>query len=256
MKDLTLLARVLQEARKRLGMSVKDLAARSGYSISKIEKTEAGLLPVTEDYLAAVVPVLASAWTEPKELVAMLEAMRQDGLNRPTFSEWFRAWVEIEQQADTLRVYEPDLIPGLLQTPQYAMALLGSEEAVAARIQRQECLDQADVTVIIGEHVLRWAIGSPKVMEEQLAHLTSASATVHILPEDAQTNLGRDGSFALATLGDRRYVYVETPARSFTLEDREIVSRIAHTWDVLRGEALPQRLSQRLIMEVAETWKQ
>jgi hypothetical protein len=78
---------------------------------------------------------------------------------------------------------------------------------------------------------------------------------VQVVPYGADTYLGIDGSFWLAAVDGREYVYVHTPARGFVLDGAEIVSDVRRRWDVLRGEALPARQSRELIMRVAETWR-
>lgn len=79
---------------------------------------------------------------------------------------------------------------------------------------------------------------------------------MQILPVDTDTHLWVDGSFELATIDGREVVYVDTPARGFVLNDAQVLSDMRSRWDALRGEALPQRQSQQLIMEVAEQrWK-
>lgn len=88
----------------------------------------------------------------------LLAWVRGDGLRRPVVSEWLRPYLEIEKQADVIRWFEPLLIPGLLQAPEYARALLDTEEQVTARMARQELFERdepAEVVAIIDESVLR-----------------------------------------------------------------------------------------------------
>lgn len=125
-------------------------------------------------------------------------------------------------------------------------------------MERQSLLDRDDppeVSVVIDESVLHRCVGNAKVMYGQLVRLTELHAWVQVLPSEADTYAGFDGAFVLATVGERQYVYVDTPARGFTLEDREVVSGMQRSWDVIRGEALPQRQSRGMILKVAESWK-
>lgn len=78
---------------------------------------------------------------------------------------------------------------------------------------------------------------------------------MQVLPHGAESYLGVDGSFELATVDGRECVYVHTPARGFVLDDPAIISAVKNRWDILRGEALPMRQSRELIIKVAEEWK-
>lgn len=254
MDDLSIVARELRIARESIHLSREQLAERLGYSSSYIEKIETGKLAATEQYVTTA----AAALAEGIDTAGLFGRLREDGLKRPVMSQWLRDWLHIEQQATELRWFEPLLIPGLLQTDPYARELLVDDDRVAARMERQSVLDGDDppeVSVVIDESVLHRCVGNAKVMYEQLVRLTELHAWVQVLPSEADTYAGSDGAFVLATVGERQYVYVDTPARGFTLEDREVVSGMQRSWDVIRGEALPQRQSRAMILKVAESWK-
>jgi len=252
--DLSAVARELRAARDNLGLTREQLAEKSGYSVSSIEKVELGMQPATDEYVAAVLPVLGDGVDVP----ALFGRLRHDALRRPVVSEWLRDWLHVEQQADMIRWYELSLIPGLLQTEGYARALLGDDDRVAARLARQEILTRdapTELIAIVDESALRYLVGSPRVMAQQLTALADTKVIVYVLPTDANAHhLGRDGSFVIATVGERQYGYVATPARGFTVDDREIVSGLQRRWEALLAVALPQGLSRGLITKVAEQW--
>jgi transcriptional regulator with XRE-family HTH domain len=253
-ESLSSIARELRVAREKLKRSREQLAERIGYTASYIEKIELGKVPVTEGYLTAALPVLA----EGIDVTATFGRLRQDALRQPVISEWLRPWLHIEEQADTLRWYKPLLVPGLLQVDGYARALLTTEDEVKARMARQAVFsrdEQPEVVAVIGEHVLHDRVGAPEIMAEQLAHLAQIQAVVQVLPADTDSYYGRDGSFVLATVREQQYVYVDSPARGFTLEDREIISRVQRAWEAIRGEALTPRQSHEVILKAAERWK-
>jgi transcriptional regulator with XRE-family HTH domain len=248
------LARLLRRARENLKLSRQALADEIGYTASYVEKVERGEEPVRTEYLKRVGATLAPGVDVP----GLLAWLHDEGLRRPIVSDWLRPYLEIEKQADVIRWFEPLLFPGLLQVEGYARALLDTEEQVAARMARQEILagaDRPEVVAIVDESVLHGHVAGPDVMAEQLAHLAETPAVVQVLPADTDIYPGLNGSFVLATVGRREYVYVETPARGFTLEDPEIVSQVRHDWEVLRGEALTSRQSRDLILKAAERWK-
>lgn len=91
-------------------------------------------------------------------------------------------------------------------------------------------------------------------MQQQLQHLAEAPACVQVVPFGADTYLGLDGGFVVATVDGKEVSYVDTPARGFLLDDPEVSSGLVRRWDQLRGEALPQRQSRQRIVEVAEQW--
>jgi transcriptional regulator with XRE-family HTH domain len=252
--DLSAVARELRIARENLGLSREQLAATMGYSPSYIEKVETGKLAATEAYVRA-----AAALSNGIDTEGLFGRLRNDGLRRKAIGDWLRDWLHIEQQASVIRWFEPDLAPGLLQVEGYAQALLRTEAEVAMRLERQEILgrdEPPEFVAIVNEHALHRRVGSPAVMHEQLVRLAADTrAVVQVLPTDTDTYAGCDGSFVLATVGDRVYVYVDTPAQGFTLEGREVVSRVQRQWEAIRGEALTSRQSRELILKEAERWK-
>lgn len=240
----------LRRAREAVGWSREQLAEEITFSLSLIEKVEAGSKSPSEPFAEAADQVLKTD--------GLLQRMRRHVLRREVVPEWFRPWHDIEEQALVLRFFAPLVVPGLLQTAEYAAELLGDSEKVAARLDRHQILtkDQApEVVVVLDQAVLRRKIGSSQTMAEQLRHLTEAHVCVQVLPAEAGTYMAVDGQFALATLDGREAVYVENPVSGFVFDDSKTTARISRRWDTLRGEALPRRQSRRLIMEVAEEWQ-
>ena len=163
--------------RIRAGLSQKDLAARATVSHDVISKIETGERPPAEDFpprLDAVPELdtrgaLTRLWDHPKKG------------QRQRLSGWFQQWADIEAQATVLRWYEPLVVPGLLQTEEYARAILSArpdgnlddlDEQVAARLARQAILDRTgapQLGCILDEGVLHRAIGGSKVMRSLTA---------------------------------------------------------------------------------------
>lgn len=242
----------LRRAREAAGKTQRQLAEAVIYSESKVGAVERG-----EQLPSPAFAERADAFLETGGLFAR---MRDELLTVELSPEWFRPWVDVEREAREIRWHEPLLIPGLLQTEEYARALLeagnpgNSESLVAARLNRQRVLEVASVFVIIAEPALRRDVGGPRVMCEQLLFLTKVRATVQILPADAETYLHLDGSFAVADLDGGQVGFVDTPAKGFVVDDAELISRMRQRWVAIVAEALPRRQSRDLILEVAETW--
>lgn len=240
----------LRRAREAAGMTQEQLATKMYVSKSLVAMVETGQRAPRRDFATAVDDALGAD--------GRFDRMRERLLRGEATPEWFRPWVDYEQHATTIRAFEPNVVPGLLQTEEYARALTGDEDATAARLARQRILDQdtpPEVFDIIDESVLHRQIGTLDVMCKQMMRLAEAPVGVQILPTGADSYLGVDGSFELATVDGRECVYVHTPARGFVLDSDEIISAVRHRWDVIRGEALPQRQSRELILKAAERWK-
>lgn len=240
----------LRRAREHAAWSREQLADEMNFSTSMIEKVEAGSKTPSGAF--------AEAADQSLKTDGLLQRIRRHTLMQDAVPEWFRSWPDIEEQASTLRFFGPLVVPGLLQIEPYAKALLRSDDKVAARLGRQDVLahdSPPEVVVVLDEAVLTRQIGGRETMAEQLQHLTRVSATVQVLPADADTYLGVDGAFVMAALDGRQVLYVETPARGFVLDDGEMASALGRRWDTLRGEALPQKQSRQLILKVAERWK-
>lgn len=240
----------LRTAREGVGWSREQLADEVNFSVSLIEKVEAGSKSPSEPFAEAADTALKTG--------GLLQRIRRHALRQDAVPEWFRSWPDIEEQATTLRLFEPLVVPGLLQTEAYATALLGDEDKVAARLERQKVLVHEPapaVVVVLDEAVLYRRIGTRETMAEQLQRLAESPACVQVLPADAETYLGVDGSFVLAALDGREVVYVQNPARGFMFDDNETIAKLGRRWDSLRGEALPQRQSRQLIVKVAKEWQ-
>jgi transcriptional regulator with XRE-family HTH domain len=258
----------LRRARMAAGFSSQDaLAGTLGFDRTVITKAETGERPPTDDVLAA----WCAACHLDGELFMRLTvlARRADG-PVPT---WFEDWLEAEREAQSLRVWSPTLIPGLLQTAEYARALFlaeqtdTSEEAigalVAARLERQGILDRADppdVVVVLDEMVLHRLIGSPQVMHDALVHIAEMSrrpnVVVQVVPAGNGANAGLGGAFDIAAADGMRETLRMEGIEDQTTEKRSLVRKAAAAFDRVRGDALPRDASRELILKVAEEeWK-
>jgi transcriptional regulator with XRE-family HTH domain len=259
----------LRRARMAAGFSSQDaLAARLGFDRTVITKAETGQRPPTVDLLAA----WCQACGMPGELFTRLAVLARRGDGPvPT---WFEDWLEAEGEAQSLRLWSPILIPGLLQTADYARALFLAEQTdtsdeaigalVAARLERQAILDRAeapDVVAVIDEAVLHRLIGSPPVMHDALAHIAELSrrpgVVVQVIPASHGASAGLGGAFDIAAADGMP----DTPRMEAivdqTTEKRSLVRKAAVAFDRVRADALPRDASRDLILKVAdERWKQ
>jgi len=257
----------LRRARVAAGFSSQDaLAAKLGFDRTVVAKAETGERPPTDDVLAA--------WCQACRLdddlfgrLAVL-ARRADG-PVPT---WFEDWLEAEGEAQSLRIWSPTLIPGLLQTAEYARALFLAEQSdtsddaidalVAARLQRQTILDRTDppdVVVVLDEAVLHRLIGVPQAMHDALVQVAELSQrqyiVVQVVPASNGANAGLGGAFYIAAADGMPETLQMVGVEDHTTEKRSLVRKAAVAFDRVRGDALPRDASRDLILKAAEQWK-
>jgi DNA-binding XRE family transcriptional regulator len=262
--DRTQFAEELRAMRKHAGWTRDELGAKIEYSGSTIGMIETEHRKATPDQAAR----LDAAFGLPGTFARMEE--RQRGV---PFSAGFRPFQPYEAEARSLKLFEHTMIPGLLQTAEYARAVTEAypdvsarevDERVAARLARQDVLTREDpapprLWVVLDQNVVCRNVGGPDVMHAALVHLAEMArrprVSVQVIPFD-RPHPGLLGAFAIAEMGDSpAIVYLENAADGQTAEDPETVEAIAVTFDALRTEALTGGASLTLIEGMAEKWK-
>jgi len=256
----------LRRARLAAGIKSQDrLAQMLGYDRSVIAKAETGERPPSEDVMKALVKTL-----NLDQMVIRLGTLARRSTGIPA---WFLDWVAIERDAVTLYTWQPALIPGLLQTPDYARAILASwrldndgdiEAKLAARIDRQAILDRddpPDLCALLDEPVLYRCIGGAAIMAGQLEHLAQAARrpniTIQLVPEEAGAYAGLSGAFWVATAaGGQQAAHLETGVQGMTVIEPTLVRKTARLFEMLRSDALPWTRSLELITEAISRWTQ
>ncbi|MFH9248790.1 Scr1 family TA system antitoxin-like transcriptional regulator [Streptomyces lydicus] len=189
---------------------------------------------------------------------------------RETFPDWAREFMERSERASTIREYASAVVPGLLQTEDYARALLSLgrtlesaeqlEERVAARLGRQVRLTEAsgpELWVVVDEAVLLRPLGDPPVMQAQLTRLLEAGnhprITLQVLPFSSGGHeiIGR--SLTLLNQPDgTESAYVEVADFGQLFDDSGEVESFSVTYDRLRALALPPNMSLDMIRSAME----
>ncbi|MEU6998691.1 helix-turn-helix transcriptional regulator [Nonomuraea sp. NPDC046570] len=197
----------LRRLRLAAGLTQAELGQRVGYSPSQIGSVEIGKRQPTEQFITECEKAIGSGL---RDLWASLSKHRDES---PT---WFGPWLAEEDKARALRTWEPLVVPGLLQTEDYARALLRCEPGtrhdqvealVAARLARQEILTRTNppmYLVLLDAGVLSRPIGGQGVMKEQLSRLLEAADTPHITIQVAPlgANPGLGGGIVIAQAPD------------------------------------------------------
>ncbi|EXG79683.1 helix-turn-helix domain-containing protein [Cryptosporangium arvum] len=246
----------------------------AGYAIraseSKISRIELGRVGFKERDVSDLLTLYGV--TDPAERDALLSLARE--ANQPGWwhkfgdilPQWFQAYVGLEAAASLIRTYEVQFIPGLLQTEDYARAvvLLGNGSApkeeidrrVQLRMERQQLLDRPNAPrfwAIIDEAVLRRPIGGRDVMRAQLELLAELSerpnVTLQIIPFGFGGHAAAGGAFSLLRFPDQTLpdiVYIEQLTSALYLEKREDVDTYLESMERLAVEAdSPDRSRER-----------
>ncbi|MFF3598290.1 helix-turn-helix domain-containing protein [Kitasatospora indigofera] len=184
--------------------------------------------------------------------------------------DWFQRFAQMEAEAVSLRKYQVQLVPGLLQTEDYARALFARgaaagnpdliEERVAARLSRQHrfLVDGGPLLVVVlDESAIRRVIGGPAVMRDQMDHLLTVARQCNIAIQVAPFGLvdlaPPKTSMTLIKLPDgHEWVYSESLGRGHFSDDPSVLTAHTRTYDVLRADVLSSRESMALITSAME----
>ena len=253
----------VRRAREAADMTLADLGAAVPCDASTVSKIEAGLLNPTDRFLAAC--------TETFPHLEWLARFYRDSRTwgDGAIPRWFEDWLNIEREATSLRIWQPLIIPGLLQTADYGRALFRADmlntgdeaidQLVATRLGRQRIFDRPDppnLWIVLDESALHRLIGTPKTTYDQLVQVADMSMRsyicVQVVPASTGAHAGLSGSFYIAsTEGKPDVLYVDA-VEGMTIERNSLVRKAAITFDLVRSDALTRNDSRDLILKVAE----
>lgn len=247
--------------REEASVSRQALADEAGYDYEYVKSMECGrrrptlrLLQVADQMCGARGKLLAG----------------HEFLKPEPFPARSQEYMAIESEAIAVHDYSLGLIPGLLQTRDYAHALISEscpplddetvEERVRARLARQAALTCRSKTVygfVVHEAALRTEVGGREAMRRQLLHLSTVgelrNVSIQVLPFGRCSGLALNGSFILLETADReRFAYVEGPETSVLHAEADKVSDLAQVHGMIRMQALGVEESAAFIRKVAE----
>ncbi|OLZ67675.1 transcriptional regulator [Streptomyces sp. IMTB 2501] len=261
------LAGRLREIRKDAGISGRELAVRCGWSESKSSRIENAKTPPSDRDIRAwcracaaddQVPDLIAANRQSADAHVQWKRLQRSGLRRLQESTG-----DLYQQTKLFRIYVSDVIPGFLQTPGYATALLSSiadfrgtpddvSDAVAARMRRNGVLSNGTrrFSFVLEESVLRYRLCSAETMAAQLGHLLGVmdlqNVAVGIVPFSTQRTMWPMPTF---TIFDDTRVHADTLDAAATLTQPSQVELYARAFDRLSQVAARGAAARSLIAD-------
>ncbi|GHJ98424.1 transcriptional regulator [Streptomyces sp. Y2F8-2] len=250
-----------REAAKLSLLQLADILNSSKSTLARIETAELMPPPDLPDRLDA-------AFGTDRHFHGLYELAK-----REAHPDQYRRFMDFEAQAEVIENFGAQALPGLLQTKEYAEAMLSRQEEltgeqiderVNARLSRQDRLRSAQPPLrwaIIDESVLRRRVGSEECMYKQLARLLEQVDTpdskVQVMPFSAGPHSLMGGALTLLTLPNGSTVaYEEGIQVGHLYEDRDSVKKWRRQYEVLRANALPPTASAELIRDAMEDYKQ
>jgi transcriptional regulator with XRE-family HTH domain len=261
-----LLGSQLRRLREAKGVTREDAGYYIRGSESKISRLELGRVSFKERDVEDLLTLYGvTEEVERAPFMALVREANQQGWWQ-SFSEvlpnWFQPYIGLEESATLIRTYELQFIPGLLQTEEYARAIIAQgnrgasrddiEARVNVRMNRQKVLARENgprLWVVIDEAALRRPIGGVKTMKAQIEHLVelmaTPSLTLQIMPFDFGGHAAEGGAFSILRFPDADIpdvVYIEVLGGANYLDKREEVDRYMEAMDRLAVEsATPAR---------------
>ncbi|WP_329285226.1 helix-turn-helix domain-containing protein [Streptomyces sp. NBC_00691] len=254
----------MRRLREEQGWTQEELADRTGYSSKHISGVETGSRPATLKFSGVVDAAFGLTGTDR----SFDRECRQ--VRHGVLLEGFPEYVHQERRAVELRLFEIGIIPGLLQTPEYAQALAASsvargsitEDQAAQRlaflVERQQILEQQRppmLFVVMDESCIRHLVGGPDVMAAQLDRLVVLAARPYTVIQVAPFVLGERRSLnrpvTLASLPDRSVLsYAESQAQGNLERESGPVASTLTLYHQLVAESLSQADTAAMIREV------
>ncbi|MFE3942726.1 helix-turn-helix domain-containing protein [Streptomyces sp. NPDC059118] len=270
------LGQELRRLRELKGMTAEEVAERLLVSQSKISRLENGRRSISQRDVRDLCGVYE---VEDHRIVDSLMQMAKDSRQQGWWHAFgdipYSVYIGLETDAESLRVYEPQVVPGLLQTRSYAEALINGalpeappgdiDKRVSVRARRQDRITDPEhplrLWAVIDESALRRMVGSKQVMIEQLEQLVELSllphVTVQVLPFEMGAHPGINGQYAILEFpdaADSSVVYIEGVTSDLYLEKAHDVQRYSVMYEHLRAQALNVEQTRQFIAEIVKEY--
>ncbi|WP_246155134.1 helix-turn-helix domain-containing protein [Saccharopolyspora hirsuta] len=263
----------LRELRLRNGLPAEEVAGALGFSMSKLSRIENGQRGLYADDVAALLGLYRVPSERREELLNLVRTASSPNWWQVQDGRLPAMWEDVirfEKEATAIYNYETMLIPGLLQTSEYATAIVQGTDPdlnlaevdtlVTARMGRQTLLNRPTapmLEVLVEQSILERPAGGPGVMYRQLRHLVSATSqdnvTLRVLPSALGVHPGMAGPFVVLDFEKHpSLVYLENRGSSAFLEEPEHVAAAKEALQTLQDVALSVEDSVDLINGIAE----
>ncbi|MFJ5259546.1 helix-turn-helix domain-containing protein [Streptomyces sp. NPDC088387] len=251
---------VHQALREHAGLSREEFGRRVQFSKHTVASVELGRRMPDPTFVERAEEVLGNTG-------ALRNAVRHLA-RQPGLAAWFRQWARLEAVAITLYTYECRLIPGLLQTEAYALALFRNqlpplddeqvEAQWAARRERQRLLRERPNTAfgfILEEHLFRRRTGGLNVTRELIDHVLEIgemrNVEIQVMVTEQETHAGLDGPMRLLeTPENQRFCYCEGQESGQLIGDPKVVTMLQMRYARMRSQALTLKDSKSLLQRM------
>jgi transcriptional regulator with XRE-family HTH domain len=262
------LAKHLRLIRQAAGFTTQgSLATRLGVSSDLISKMETGKHVPTQDIFLALLDICGVSEDARVYLtdIWVLARASSGGIR-----EFFEKYATAEEKAAFLRMWGLLLIPGPLQTREYAYAMflargLDEDEATeqtelrARRHAKVDGPEAAHVTALIYESALHRRVGTPETMAAQLEYLLELShrrnVVIQVVPDDGSYFLGLDGEFGIATGPEISDTVIMVTVQDHASDETDAANKVIALFEEIRGYALNVAQSRAVITEALQRWR-
>lgn len=248
----------------------EDVAQRTGINEATLYRLETARVRPQRRTLMGLLDLYGVEDPQRSEILALSKQADEQGWLRPYHADLpdeYTAYISFEAEGRSVRNYESSFIPGLLQTADYARAVIRGvlpsattkevDQRVRARIERQHVFTKErplELWAIVDEAALRRLVGGAEVMTAQLRHLLSMIeqpyVTLQVIPFAAGAHPGMPGSFVLMDFPaaeDPSVIYIDSMAGDLFLEAEADIRRYEQIFDHLRAMAQSPDDSRALI---------
>src|SRR5262249_31702335 len=244
------------------GKSRREVAdAKLGMSEPTLHRIETGKTPVTAANVRALCWLYGADQSHTDALAELAIGTSHEEWwdANPVIPDWFKLYVGLEASASQICTYEGEIVPGELQTEDYALAVFGAEKVAPdeealrhgkLRAPRQQLPDARDpaprLVTVLGEGALRRPVGGADVLKAQVEHLRATARAgqveIRVLPYSVGAHAAMAGAFRILDFEDPEdpdIVYLESHVGALYLEDDDVVSEYRRIFELVRAESLP-----------------
>ncbi|GIF68860.1 transcriptional regulator [Asanoa ishikariensis] len=254
------LGRRLTKLRVANGKSRREVAeAKLGISEPTLHRIETGKVPVTGANVRALCWLYGADQSVTDALAELaLGTSREEWWDgSPVIPDWFKLYVGLEASASKICTYDGEIIPGELQTEQYALAVFGAEQPrddeavhrqVKLRMQRQRALlaRAPQLVTVLGEGALTRPVGGKTVLDGQIEHLRRTAkrdnVEIRVLPFTVGAHAAMAGAFRILDFDDPDdpdVVYLESHVGALYLEEEHEVAEYRRVFDLVSRASVP-----------------